>query len=150
MELEDKISLASLGLVKAAEKYDPETGYTFATFAMTVMRNEILMGYRKSKKCANEILMDSPVIDSDRLTLADTIPDKRDQFCEINTAIDLKDFLQKAEQVFCGRELELFREIMRCPGMGQKYYGEKLGVSQAYISRLLITMRSKIRRKILC
>lgn len=150
MELEEKISLAFLGLVKAAERYDPDTGYAFATYAAIVIRNEILMEYRKVGKHANDISLDTPISDGYRvMVLADLIPDKRDPFCEINVA-NLKDFLSNAELIFCGRELDLFREIMKCPGMGQKYYGEKLGVSQTYISRLLKTMRSKVRREILC
>ena len=63
LELEERIGMALLGLTKAAERYDPERGVSFVTYARKVMQDEILMGFRKENKHANVISLNLPIGD---------------------------------------------------------------------------------------
>lgn len=57
IEIEDLQSLALLGLVKAAKDFDETRGCKFSSFAITIMRNEILQEVRRQKKTAESGLL---------------------------------------------------------------------------------------------
>ena len=81
IELEDLQSLALLGLVKAAKAFDEEREYKFSTFAIKIMRNEILQEVRRQRKQRNQVSLNSPIAEG-LYTLADVIEDKRNGFAE--------------------------------------------------------------------
>ena len=58
IEKEDIISIGILGLIKAIDNYDKEKGYTFSTYALKCIDNEILQGVKKNKSLANINLKD--------------------------------------------------------------------------------------------
>ena len=58
IEKEDIISIGILGLIKAIDNYDKEKGYTFSTYALKCIDNEILQGVKKNKSLANINLED--------------------------------------------------------------------------------------------
>ena len=77
-EQEDLISIGTIGLIKAAETFDPEKAISFSTYASTCIRNQIKMYFRKMKHKSNEVYMNEP-IDTDKngneLTIADIFKD---------------------------------------------------------------------------
>ena len=72
IEKEDIISIGILGLIKAIDNYDKEKGYTFSTYALKCIDNEILQGVKKNKSLANINLED--IIYED-ISYADIISD---------------------------------------------------------------------------
>ena len=66
---------AFMGLLKAIRKYDPSTGMKFSSFAYSVVRNQILMAYRKQKVEVGYYAtsIDSPIKDGEGIRLIDTI-----------------------------------------------------------------------------
>lgn len=90
LELEERISLAALGLVKAVEKYDPARGANFAAYARKVMHDEILLSFRKEKKHADVISLNLPIGNDDHRggALENLVPDKRDHMEELESYLD--------------------------------------------------------------
>lgn len=80
IELDEAISCAQLGLVKAAMKFDAEKGCRFATYAYKIMENEIRMELRKRNRRREEIYFEDPIEGTDGLVLGDMIADHRDCF----------------------------------------------------------------------
>lgn len=152
IELEDRISLALFGLVKAAGHYRPETGTKFSTYAIQAMQNEIKMQLRRDSKHFGVISLSYPIGDENHRegTLEDMVPDKRDYSSEQDSFIDAGIVFVKLNSLFSGRKQELYMEILRNPGMDQKFYGKRLGMSQSYISRLMKQMREDASRGQIC
>ncbi len=149
MENEEKVSLALLGLAKAAERYDPECKVKFATFATVVMRNEILMGYRKERKHLGLIHFGDLVgPDDGGICLEDMLPDKKQFTRELEGLLDCRAAIENMDRALFGMEQKLFRELIRDPGRAQSDYAEKLGCSQSHVSRCLRKIRGKIRREL--
>ena len=151
LELEERISMALLGLVKAAEKYDPARGTSFATFARKAMHDEILMGFRKENKHANVISLNLPVGDDNhRGALEDVIPDNNNYIAEMESHLDAETVLGKLNNLYSGMKGKLYQEIVRNPGRPKRVYAEKLGYTPRYIQKVVHSMRKDARRELIC
>ena len=141
--LDERIELTFLGLVKAAHEYNPKRGNKFATFAMIVMQNEILYELRQSKKCQPTISLDCRFGEDDNMEIHDIISDKKSLIDDIETIIDFKTFIEKSNKIFTGTHKQLFQYMLAEPGMPQRYYAIKLGISQPRVSRMMKKMREE-------
>ena len=129
--IEDLISIGTIGLIKAVNTFCPERNIKLATYASRCIENEILMYLRKFSSIKNEISIDEPLnVDWDGNELLLSVGLEAED--EKNTLIELVNNLNSRE-----------REIMYMRfGMGgrteltQKEVADKLGISQSYISRL--------------
>lgn len=95
--VDDFYDLAAIGLCKAAAKYDPEKGATFASYAIQAIRNEL--GYWKrtdSHYLRPRISIDAPIYDEDR-TLADFLPSDDFDMENSEDAIFARECLKKAK-----------------------------------------------------
>lgn len=152
-DLEDLISIGSIGLIKAINSYKSDKNIKIATYASKCIENEILMHIRKISKVKNEISMDEPLsIDGEgnELVLADVLQN------DIDTPQE--DFEQSAEKQILWHVInsmnEREQEIM-CLRFGlrgheeqtQKEVAENLGISQSYISRLEKKIVNRIRKE---
>ena len=87
IEYGDLVSVASLGLVKAAKKFNSEKGVQFNTFAMRVMTNEILMGLRSVRRREQCVSLYERVLgEEEDIELLDMIPDREDKFAIVEEA----------------------------------------------------------------
>lgn len=151
LELEERISMALLGLTKAAEKYDSSRGVSFATFARKMMHDEVLMGFRKESKHTNVISLNLPIGDVDHCwTLENLVPDKRDRIAELESGLDAEIALERLSGTWSGLKGELYREILDTPGQTKSVYAKRMGMSATYISRVIRSMREDTRRKKIC
>ena len=140
LENEDIISAAQYGLVKAAASFDPERGFCFSTYAVRVIENEIRMELRKIKNCPVAISLDAEVPETEDLTYADMVPDKRNLFEDAEFEIWLKDKI-------CGLDEQNRNAIMiriRYPEKTQAECGSMMGISQSLYSRRLKAIKKKI------
>ncbi len=142
LELEDLVSIGTLGLIKAVKTYRLDKNIKLATYASRCIENEILMDLRKNKKRRSEIsLEDSLSYDSEgnELRLEDILGTEDD--------IVTKNIEQEQEKKLLIKEINDLNErdrkimIMRyglfnTKEVTQKDVAEMLGISQSYISRI--------------
>ena len=143
IEFEERVAISFLGLVKAARIYDPEKGTTFATLAMRVMRNDILMELRYVRKYYGTLSLDYPYEDNHGRTLSDNVVDKVPHITNVENMLDFETFLANYEKRIKGKRKELLNILIDEPGMTQHYYSERIGLSQPVISRYMIEIRKE-------
>ena len=142
VNIEDLISIGTIGLIKAVNTFSPEKNIKLATYASRCIENEILMHLRKIASQKIEISLDEPLNtdwDGNELMLADVLGSDVDEISrEIEEDDEKKVLLQMIENL-PPREREIID--MRF-GLGekeeltQKEVADKMGISQSYISRL--------------
>lgn len=139
IEYGELVSICSLGLVKAADTYDPGKGCMFSSYAITVMRNEVLQEIRREKKnaCAG-VSLDEELPDG-RLRL-ETVPDARDCYAESETA----GLYRSWAGTLTAQEREIFRLVALC-GLSQAEAGKRMEISQPQVSRIYRRIIKRIR-----
>lgn len=140
IEYDDLLGIANVGLVKAAQKFDKGSGFSFTTYAGKVISNEILQFLRKQKKHLYVLSLEDPIQDTENITLEDTIADKKDGFAEVEAIM----VIQSSIDYLNDREFSAVALSIDLPSVSQKQKAEKLGVSQSIYSRYLSSAKNKI------
>ena len=142
VDLEELVSVGTIGLIKAVKSYNSEKKIKLATYASRCIENEILMFLRKMVKTRNEISLDEPLnvdYEGNKLLLGDVLgTDGGEIYREVENEVE-KGILM---ELFSRLE-ERDREIL-CMRYGlngveektQKEIADMMGISQSYISRL--------------
>lgn len=140
--LEDLISIGTIGLIKAVNTFNPEKKIKLATYASRCIENEILMFLRKSSQLKNEVSIDEPLNtdwDGNELLLCDVLGSDPDIINRnIETELECNQ-LHRAVSKLNKRESAIME--LRFGLNGKKEHTQKevadcLGISQSYISRL--------------
>ncbi len=154
INIEDLISIGTIGLIKAINTFNPEKNIKLATYASRCIENEILMYLRKNNGRKTEISIDEPLNvdwDGNELLLSDILGTDNDIiYHNLETEID-KELLEIAMQTLSPRErniLELRFGIRRRDAKTQKEVADILGISQSYISRLEKKIISRLKKEI--
>ena len=142
IDLEDLVSIGSIGLIKAIQTFSSDKNIKLATYASRCIDNEILMYLRKNKKIKQEVSIDQALsLDSDgnELHLEDIIGTEKDAISKNIEEKDNKILLINEILNLKPRDREIM--IMRYGLFGkdentQKEVAEKMGISQSYISRI--------------
>lgn len=155
VNLEDLISIGSIGLIKAVNTYRRDKNIKLATYASRCIENEILMYMRKISNQKTEISLDEPInmdYDGNELLLADILGTDEDMILRpLEDDVDLC-ILRQAVTELPDREREIV--YMRF-GLGgrkeqtQKEVAQIMGISQSYISRLEKRIMLKLRKELL-
>lgn len=155
INIEDLISIGTIGLIKAVGTYQPAKNIKLATYASRCIENEILMHLRKTAAQKNEISFDEPLNtdwDGNELLLSDILGTDNDLVMRpIEADVDRK-LLAGALEKLSERERTII--TMRF-GLGgrrehtQKEVADQLGISQSYISRLEKRIIARLKREIL-
>ncbi|MCP3026202.1 RNA polymerase sporulation sigma factor SigE [Halobacillus sp. A5] len=142
LNIEDLISIGTIGLIKAVNTFDPEKKIKLATYASRCIENEILMHLRKSNKLKTEVSFDEPLNvdwDGNELLLSDILGTEEDLITKgIEKKVDKK-LLKSALEQLNDREKEIMELRFGLIGKKektQKDVADMLGISQSYISRL--------------
>ena len=142
VNIEDLISIGTIGLIKAVKTYAPEKNIKLATYASRCVENEILMYLRKISNRGGEISIDEPLNvdwDGNELLLSDilttsenTVGEALENRDEVRTLMECVSRLDERDrQIICMRfGLNGSREYT------QKEVASALGISQSYISRI--------------
>lgn len=142
INIEDLISIGTIGLIKAVGTYRTDKNIKLATYASRCIENEILMYLRKTAQLKNEISLDDPLNvdwDGNELLLSDLLGSDPDI---VNRGIEQeseKQTLLRAVEKLDPREkqiMELRFGLNRQKEHTQKEVADALGISQSYISRL--------------
>lgn len=140
--VEDLISIGTIGLIKAVNTFQPERNIKLATYASRCIENEILMYLRKTSQLKNEVSIDDPLNvdwDGNELLLSDILGSDQN---EINLNLEdevEQNLLRNAVARLAPREREIMqlRFGLNCNREHtQKEVADTLGISQSYISRL--------------
>jgi RNA polymerase sporulation-specific sigma factor len=142
INIEDLISIGTIGLIKAVNTFNPEKKIKLATYASRCIENEILMYLRRNNKLKSEISFDEPLNidwDGNELLLSDVLGTDDDVITKnLETKVD-KHLLQNALSQLNAREKQIMELRFGLVGeeeKTQKDVADMLGISQSYISRL--------------
>ena len=142
INIEDLISIGTIGLMKAINSYDLSKNIKLATYASRCIENEILMYLRKNNKIKTEISIDEPInVDSEGndLSLGDILGTDNDSIYKSIEDEENKKILKNAIQGLSKREKTIMQLRYGFDGkdeLTQKEVADRLGISQSYISRL--------------
>jgi len=155
INLEDLISIGTIGLIKAIGTYRGDKNIKLATYASRCIENEILMYIRKISNQKNEISLDEPInmdYDGNELLLSDILGTDEDMIMRpLEDDVDLC-LLRQAVKELPEREREIVLMRYGLEGyqeLTQKEVACKLGISQSYISRLEKRIMLRLRKEIL-
>ena len=142
VNLEDLISIGTIGLIKAVGTYRRDRNIKLATYASRCIENEILMHIRKIAPLKAEISLDEPInmdYDGNELMLSDILGTEEDMILRpLEDAVDLS-ILRQAVRQLPPREREIITMrfgLEGVKGLTQKEVAQKMGISQSYIARL--------------
>ncbi len=153
--LEDLISIGTMGLIKAITTFKADKNIKLATYASRCIENEILMFLRKKSKMKVEVSLDEPLkMDSDgnELLLSDVLGSDSNEISENLVKDEKKEKLYKAIETLRPREkliLKMRFGLFDCEEMTQKDVADTLGISQSYISRLEKRIIKKLQNKMI-
>lgn len=142
INIEDLISIGTIGLIKAVNTFCPSKNIKLATYASRCIENEILMHLRKTSPQKLEISIDEPLNidwDGNELLLSDVLGTEED--C-VNRGLENeveKSLLLEAVNRLCERErviMQMRFGLLDGKERTQKEVADLIGISQSYISRL--------------
>lgn len=153
INIEDLVSIGTIGLIKAVNTFDPEKNIKLATYASRCIENEILMYLRRNNKIRSEVSFDEPLNidwDGNELLLSDVLGTENDTiYKNIEDQVDRK-LLKKALDKLSDREriiMELRFGLAGEEEKTQKDVADLLGISQSYISRLEKRIIKRLRKE---
>ena len=155
VNIEDLISIGTIGLIKAVNTYKAEKNIKLATYASRCIENEILMHLRKTSNQRGEVSIDEPLNtdwDGNELLLSDVLGTEEDMVMKpleedtdrqlLSCALDR---LEERERVIITLRFGLDGN----PERTQKEVADLLGISQSYISRLEKRIIERLKKEIL-
>ena len=155
VNLEDLISIGTIGLIKAIGTYRTDRNIKLATYASRCIENEILMHIRKISNQKTEVSLDEPInmdYDGNELLLSDILGTDEDMILRpLEDDVDLC-LLRQAVKALPDREREIVMMRFGLEGhqeLTQKEVAQKMGISQSYISRLEKRIMQKLKKEIL-
>jgi len=141
LDMQDLVSVGSIGLIKAVDSYKLDKNIKLATYASRCIENEILMYLRKANKSINDLSLDDGLVNDDEgnsLSLGEMIPDEKLIYDEVELK-DQKSFLIQTIEKLNQREKIIMYMRYGLNGydeLTQKEVADKMNISQSYISRL--------------
>lgn len=142
-DMEDLISIGTIGLIKAVGSFDVSKGSRLATYAARCIDNELLMLLRSKKKTSREVSLYEPIgtdKEGNEINLLDIIEQEQEEVIE-RIALDdnIKKLSELVEKVLDDREKEIIKMrygLMTGEEITQREIGQKLGISRSYVSRI--------------
>lgn len=155
VNLEDLISIGTIGLIKSISTYRRDKNIRLATYASRCIENEILMYIRKISNQKTEISLDEPInmdYDGNELLLSDILGTDEDTVtCALEDDVDLQ-LLRQALKQLPERERRIIYMRFGLEGqreLTQKEVAEVMGISQSYISRLEKRIMQRLKKEML-
>ncbi len=152
-DLDDLISVGTIGLIKAVNSFNADKNIKLATYASRCIENEILMYLRRRVKLKSEVSFDEPLNtdwEGNELLLSDVMGTDGDVvYKQIESGVE-NDLLKIALKKLNDREKEIVEMRFGLGGqeeLTQKEVADKLGISQSYISRLEKKIISRLKKE---
>ncbi|MDD4780069.1 MAG: RNA polymerase sporulation sigma factor SigE [Tissierellia bacterium] len=154
INVEDLISIGTIGLIKAVNTFKVEKNIKLATYASKCIENEILMYLRRVGKSKTEISLDEPLNidwDGNELLLSDILGTEEDViFKDMENEVDLN-LLKESIKKLNNREYTIMKlrfGLNNSKSFTQKEVADMLGISQSYISRLEKKILNRLKKEI--
>ena len=152
-DMEDLISIGTIGLIKAVSTFDYNFGNRFATYAIRCIENELLMYFRRAKKTRLEVSLYEPIgtdKEGKQIHLMEVLlVDEVDISKHVEIQQDLEVVKRNMNQILTSREYMI---ICKRYGLnGEKEYTQReiaklLGISRSYVSRIEKKALDKLRK----
>ena len=154
VDLDDLISVGTIGLIKAVNTFNSDKNIKLATYASRCIENEILMYLRRMSRVKQEISFDEPLNtdwEGNELLLSDVMGTDADVvYSDIEGGVE-RELLRSALLKLPLREQKIMTMRFGLNGndeMTQKDVADSLGISQSYISRLEKKIIHKLKKDI--
>ncbi|MFI3177329.1 MAG: RNA polymerase sporulation sigma factor SigK [Eubacteriales bacterium] len=151
-DMEDLLSIGTIGLIKAVDSFDASKGSKLATYAARCIENELLMRLRAKKKTLREVSLYEPIgtdKEGNEISLLDVV--EQDQV-DIVEQMELAHHIQRLHNMLSTtlteRELEIITKrygLITGEEVTQREIGRELGISRSYVSRLEKKALQKLR-----
>ncbi|MBQ9980143.1 MAG: RNA polymerase sporulation sigma factor SigE [Oscillospiraceae bacterium] len=154
VNIEDLVSIGSIGLIKAINTFDSGKNIKLATYASRCIENEILMFLRKTSNRRGEISLDEPLStdwDGNELLLGDILGTESDTVVRPMEDDADRRLVMEAVEKLPGRDRDIVRLRFGLGGgreLTQKEVADMMGISQSYISRLEKRIISRLRTEL--
>ena len=142
VDLDDLISVGTIGLIKAVNTFNSNKNIKLATYASRCIENEILMHLRKISKLKGEVSLDEPLnvdYEGNKLLLSDVLGTDPDMVYKKSEESAEQKILRQALSTLTEREKQIMNLRFGLDGeeeLTQKEVADMLSISQSYISRL--------------
>ena len=154
-DMEDLISIGTIGLIKAIATYKEDYGSRLATYAARCIDNELLMHFRAKKKTSKEVSLYEPIgtdKEGNQIQLLDVV---------LSDEVDVVEDMERRQQI--GKVLYLVRKVLSdreqfiivnryglfgSKPMTQREISTNLGISRSYVSRIEKRALEKLRRNL--
>ncbi len=152
-EMDDLISIGTIGLIKAVNTFDAEKNSKLATYAAKCIDNEILMSIRLEKKFSKDVSLYDPIgtdKEGNSINLVDVVEAEEEDVVErLQIIRDIQRMYEVYENCLSDKEKLVIRlryGICGCQECTQKEIAAGLGISRSYVSRIekaaLLKMRA--------
>ncbi len=154
INLEDLISIGTIGLIKAINTFNPDKNIKLATYASRCIENEILMHLRKVSNIRTEVSIEEPLNidwDGNELLLCDILGTENDIISRNIEEETDRQLLMGAIEKLPQREqtiMQLRFGLTKYGEKTQKEVADMLGISQSYISRLEKKILQRLKKEI--
>lgn len=152
-DVEDLISVGTIGLIKAVNTFDGKKGSKLATYAARCIDNELLMLLRSKKKTSKEVSLYEPLgtdKEGNEINLLDiTYAEQTDIVEQMTLESDLKKLAELVDKTLKGKEKEIITMRYGLDGgdeITQREIGNMLGISRSYVSRIEKKALVKLRK----
>lgn len=142
-DMEDLISIGTIGLIKAIATFNYERGNRLATYAARCIDNELLMYFRGKKKTSREVSLYEPIgtdKEGNQINLMDVVESTdREVFEIIELKSNTKKIYEMLPKVLSDRERQIIEwryGLYNRKPVTQREIADKLGISRSYVSRI--------------
>ncbi|MGU8316640.1 RNA polymerase sporulation sigma factor SigK [Clostridium perfringens] len=156
-EMDDLISIGTIGLIKAIDSFDTNKGIRLATYAAKCIDNEILMFFRNTKKTKGEVFLQDPIgVDKEgnEICLIDILSSDSDSVLEaVENSLQVKELYKKMSDVLSPREKEIIQMrygLLDGDIKTQREIAGTLGISRSYVSRIEKKALKKLNKEFKC
>ena len=155
VDLEDLVSIGTIGLIKGVNTYKLDKNIKLATYASRCIDNEILMFLRSTKKLGAEVFLEDPIgkdKDDNTVTLQEVLENNEKNIeDEVDLKFKIKKLYQKMKEVLKLREKTILELRFGLDGNKPKTQNEiakSMGISRSYVSRIETKAIEKLAKEI--
>ena len=154
-DIDELISIGTVGLIKAIDSFDASKGTRLATYAYRCIENEILMLFRSNKKQKGETFLHDPIgVDKEgnEISLIDVLSSDKDSVVEkVESNIQIRALYAKINTALSEREGEIIRMrygLVDGKCKTQREIASLLGISRSYVSRIEKKALKKLKKEL--
>lgn len=153
-DMEEMISIGTIGLIKAVMTFHPEKGSRLSTYAARCIDNELLMHLRNRRKAAREVSIYEPIgtdKEGNQINFMGIIESEEPDVIEcMDKNVKISQLQKLLPQILTNREQEIIilrYGLLDDKPVTQKQIAGRLGISRSYVSRIEKKALSKLREK---